>query len=137
VRVPLCLVEAAGLAGDAEGWARLDLTVDGGRLASITPCGLATPDAGLPALDLDGGIAFPRFVDVHTHLDKGHIWPRRPNPDGTFPSALAAVASDRAANWSAEDVRRRMDFSLRCAYAHGTSLIRTHLDSTRLKFKSR
>ena len=27
------------------------------------------------------------------------------------------------------DVRARMDFSLRCAYAHGTRLIRTHLDS--------
>ena len=29
----------------------------------------------------------------------------------------------------ADDVERRMDFALRCAYAHGTAAIRTHLDS--------
>jgi len=75
-------------------------------------------------------MVWPTFVDMHTHIDKGHIWPRKPNPDGTFDSALAAVADDRAARWSAEDVARRMDFSLRAAYAHGTSLLRTHLDSS-------
>jgi cytosine deaminase len=31
--------------------------------------------------------------------------------------------------WSAEDLRPRMSFSLRSAYAHGTRAIRTHLDS--------
>jgi cytosine deaminase len=71
----------------------------------------------------------PRFVDVHTHLDKGHIWPRRANPDGTHAAARTAVAADREAHWSADDVRTRMDFSLRCAYAHGSGAIRTHLDS--------
>jgi cytosine deaminase len=29
-------------------------------------------------------MVFPAFVDMHTHLDKGHIWPRSPNP--TAPS---------------------------------------------------
>ena len=72
----------------------------------------------------------PAFVDVHTHLDKGHIWPRKQNPDGSFMSALLAVAEDRERNWAADDVERRMDFALRCAYAHGTAAIRTHLDST-------
>jgi cytosine deaminase len=66
---------------------------------------------------------------MHTHLDKGHIWDRAPNPDGSFPGALETVGADRAANWSAQDVRARMDFALRCAWAHGTRAIRTHLDS--------
>jgi Cytosine deaminase and related metal-dependent hydrolases len=70
----------------------------------------------------------PAFVDLHTHLDKGHIWPRRQNPDGTWLGALMAVLADREANWAAADVERRMDFSLRCAHAHGTAAIRTHLD---------
>ena len=74
-------------------------------------------------------MVLPGFVDVHTHLDKGHIWPRQPNPDGTFMGALLAVRADRERHWSAEDVRRRFDFALRCAYAHGTVAIRTHLDS--------
>jgi cytosine deaminase len=43
--------------------------------------------------------------------------------------ALTTVGADRAANWSAEDVHARMTFSLKCAYAHGTRAIRTHLDS--------
>jgi cytosine deaminase len=43
--------------------------------------------------------------------------------------ALNATGADRAARWSAEDVARRMDFSLRSAYAYGTKALRTHLDS--------
>ncbi len=74
-------------------------------------------------------MVWPCFADIHTHLDKGHIWPRQANPDGSFVGALDAVRADREANWSAADVKRRMEFSLRSAYAHGTSLIRTHLDS--------
>jgi cytosine/creatinine deaminase len=66
---------------------------------------------------------------MHTHLDKGHIWPRTPNPDGTFMGALGAVHGDSSARWTASDVRRRMEFGLRSAFAHGTRAIRTHLDS--------
>jgi hypothetical protein len=32
----------------------------------------------------EGRDGLPCFVDMHTHLDKGHIWPRSPNP--TAPS---------------------------------------------------
>ena len=53
----------------------------------------------------------------------------RRTPTARFLSALDAVGRDRVARWSAEDVERRMDFSLRCAYAHGTAALRTHLDS--------
>ena len=78
---------------------------------------------------MSGRIVLPLFVDVHTHLDKGHIWRRKRNPVGDFPSALAATIEDRSANWSAADVAARMEFSLRSAYAHGTAAIRTHIDS--------
>ena len=85
--------------------------------------------APAPAIDMKGAFLLPAFVDMHTHLDKGHIWARKPNPDGTFMGALNAVREDSRANWSAEDVRARMEFSLKCAWAHGTRAIRTHLDS--------
>ncbi|MDJ1158367.1 cytosine deaminase [Chelatococcus sp. SYSU_G07232] len=129
VALPLCLAATGGLAGDAHGLTRADITVAEGRIASVLPAGTATPDDDLPAVDCDGGIALPRFVDIHTHLDKGHIWPRRPNPDGTFMGALDSVALDREAHWTAEDVFARMDFGLRAAFAHGTGALRTHLDS--------
>ena len=71
----------------------------------------------------------PRLVDVHTHIDKGQIWQRAQNPDGTHMGARTAVMADREANWSREDVAKRMDFALRCAFAHGTGALRTHIDS--------
>jgi cytosine deaminase len=120
---------AGGPVGDTDpdGFALVDIAITGGRISAITPAVREPRPQG--AVELGGRIVFPCFVDCHTHLDKGHIWPRRPNPDGTFASALAAVAEDRAARWRAEDVRRRMEFGLRAAYAHGTAAIRTHLDS--------
>jgi cytosine deaminase len=66
---------------------------------------------------------------VHTHIDKGQIWQRAQNPDGTHTGARTAVMADRDKNWSREDVARRMDFALRCAFAHGTGALRTHIDS--------
>jgi cytosine deaminase len=113
--VPACLL---GLQGDL---VRTTLLIDGDRL------GAGDPEA--PGIDLKGAMVLPAFIDMHTHLDKGHIWPRSPNPDGTFMGALTTVGADRAARWSAADVAARMDFSLRCAFAHGTRAIRTHLDA--------
>lgn len=111
--VPACLV---GRPGDLT---RIDLSIEDGRI---------TDRPGMP-VDMQGAMVFPAFIDMHTHLDKGHIWARCPNPDGTFVGALDSVRADREARWSADDVHRRMDFSLRCAFAHGTRAIRTHLDS--------
>ncbi|MCB1469750.1 MAG: cytosine deaminase [Rhizobiaceae bacterium] len=111
---------------DADGFALVDLSVADGKIASIK-ASVGGPRSD-EAFDLAGRIVLPCFVDCHTHLDKGHIWPRSPNPDGTFASALDTAGLDRVIRWSAEDVAQRMDFALRCAYAHGTKAIRTHLD---------
>lgn len=116
LKTPACLL---GQEGDL---AQIDLAISDGRIVAAVP-----PDA--PVVDMAGKMVFPAFVDMHTHLDKGHIWPRAANPDGTFEGALATVGADRVANWSAEDVRARMEFALRCAWAHGTRGVRTHLDS--------
>jgi cytosine deaminase len=125
-RVPVCLVaDPSQLQPDPDGLAPCDIVIDSGRIATIGP---TVPD-GLQRVDLDHGIVLPRLVDVHTHIDKGHIWHRAPNPDGTFMGARTTVMADREANWTAADVARRMDFSLRCAFAHGTGALRTHIDS--------
>ncbi|MBZ9908550.1 cytosine deaminase [Mesorhizobium sp. BR115XR7A] len=112
---------------DSDGFALADITVADGKISSIAVQAASKVPAG--AIDLAGRIVLPCFVDCHTHIDKGHIWPRKPNPDGTFTGALNATGADRVARWSAEDVARRMDFSLRSAYAHGTRALRTHIDS--------
>jgi cytosine deaminase len=118
--VPGCLLHA-----ESAELVRCDIQITDGRIAAIA--GELPQQA--QSIDLDGDMVWPGFVDLHTHLDKGHIWPRALNPDGTHAGAVQAVMKDRAANWSAEDVAARMEFSLRCAYAHGTVALRTHLDS--------
>jgi len=105
----------------------VDIEIADGRIVAIRPTGSA-PVTGA-AHDMDKGLVLPAFVDIHTHLDKGQIWGRKENPDGTWMGALLAVANDRERLWGAEDVERRFEFALRCAYAHGTAAIRTHLDS--------
>ena len=123
-RAPRWLVADACLIDGA----RVDMLIETGRIAALAPTG--TQDFGdTPRLLMAGRLVLPCVVDAHTHLDKGHIWGRAPNPTGTFADAIEAVKADRAAHWSAQDVAARMDFALACAYAHGTRAIRTHLDS--------
>jgi cytosine deaminase len=118
-----------GLSGpfDGEGFALADIAVADGKITGIAQ--RADKPAPPRAIDLKGRIVLPCFVDCHTHIDKGHIWPRMPNPDGSFMGALDASGTDRLVHWNARDVERRMDFALRSAYAHGTKAVRTHLDS--------
>jgi cytosine/creatinine deaminase len=126
-RVPISLSAIAKLTCDEDGLGPASLLIEEGRIGAIRS-GSAPIEAATPFFDLDGGIILPTFTDVHTHLDKGHIWPRRRNPDGSFASALLACKADRE-NWSAADLRARMRFGLECAYAHGTAALRTHIDS--------
>jgi len=120
------LVRQAG-----EGLCLVDVEIAAGTIAQIIPAGTKPVSSygDIPVVDLQGGLVWPCFVDMHTHLDKGHIWERSPNPDGTFASAIEAVDADAQKNWNAEDVYRRMEFGLKCSYAHGTKAIRTHIGS--------
>ena len=75
-----------GLRGPEAGFSTTDIAVSGGRI-SASPSG--------PEIDMGLSIALPAFTDMHTHLDKGHIWRRAANPDGTFMGALTTTAEDR------------------------------------------
>ena len=114
-----------------EGLCLVDVEIAAGTIAQIIPAGTKPVSSygDIPVVDLQGGLVWPCFVDMHTHLDKGHIWERSPNPDGTFASAISAVQADAQKNWNADDVYRRIEFGLKCSYAHGTKAIRTHIDS--------
>jgi cytosine deaminase len=120
--VPATLTD--GALADAEGLARVDLRLTDGRITEVVPFG--TADGGI---DLDRSQVWPCFVDGHVHLDKTQTWPRQPNLDGTHPGAKNAVIADRGKHYSEADIEPRFEFGLRCAYAHGTAAIRTHLDS--------
>jgi cytosine/creatinine deaminase len=126
--LPVALAAIEGQAMPrADGMAETSVLVEGGRIARIVAG--AAPEDGTPRIAGRGRMLLPRFVEVHTHLDKGQVFQRSPNPDGTFLGAREATMADREARWTADDVRARMDFALRCALHHGTGAIRTHLDS--------
>lgn len=132
VRVPSCLLrpdatqDAAWRVASDGDLAQLDLLINAGRIEAILPAGSLPASLGP---DLDQSMVLPGLVDCHTHLDKGHIWPRQPNPTGDVPGAAHATGVDREAHWHAEDVYRRASFGLMAAYARGVVAIRTHLDS--------
>lgn len=108
--------------------ALVDLEIKDGKIAQIVPAGHSDQNQA-SATDLNRGLVWCCFVDLHTHLDKGHIWRRTANPDGTFDSALDSCQRDREQYWQSSDVYRRMEFGLKCSYAHGTKAIRTHIDA--------
>lgn len=135
-RLPLALLDAtvahraviAALAAPpfSEEMVAADVEIRAGRIAAVGAVGSAPADA--IAVDLEKGLVFPCFVDAHTHLDKGQTWSRTANADGTFGGALQAVYAD-VQHWNAADLYQRMDFGLRCSYAHGTKAVRTHFDA--------
>lgn len=132
-RVPLSVCDGFAVrdVDRRSGLGTVDLTVVDGRFA--TPA-IGLP-AGLPSLDLRGRLVLPGFVDMHVHLDKAHTLRRTGLPEGGLGDAVRLSIAD-AANRTETDLRRRMEFSLRCAYAHGTVALRTHLDTPQVPDES-
>ena len=118
-----------GIVSDKDEIVARDVHVSAGEIVAVT-----RPDAGQAVAadgsDIDAARAmlWPCFADVHCHLDKGQISDRAPRGNGSFVSALDAVAADKA-HWNGAETRLRMDFGLRCAFAHGCAAVRTHIDS--------
>jgi len=113
--------------GDREGLARFHVRVEGTRITRLDLAATTHPLNLPPAethWDCEGDLVLPCWIETHAHLDKAHLglW-----ADGTLAGAIAAVEGDRPQR-TAEDLRRRMEFALTCAYVYGTKAIRTHLD---------
>ena len=90
VRLHRSLTPGLAATFDTDGFALADIAVADGRISAIAAHKKSKAPAD--AIDLAGRIVLPCFVDCHTHIDKGHIWPRKPNPDGTFMGALNALS---------------------------------------------
>ena len=131
-RVPAALLAGDGLAGaasDRDDALLVDIVVKDERIAAVAPAGSVTVDGSARTIDLEGRHVWPLLVDVHAHLDKGHMVDRAPDSGGTHAGARAATTADRLAHWTYDDLTARMEFGLETACAHGVAAIRTHLDS--------
>ena len=72
-RVPTCfLPDGPTTTLDRDGATLADLVVDNDKIAAIEPAGGAAY-AGLLAIDLGSRHVWPTLIDMHAHLDKGHI----------------------------------------------------------------
>ncbi|WP_417599506.1 cytosine deaminase [Pararhodobacter oceanensis] len=121
--VPAALTEgfALGTSDAGSGLASLDF--------GITAEGRLTAERGTArAVDLQGRMVLPTFVDSHVHLDKAYIVARTGIPEGGLMEAVRLSTAD-AGNWTAADLRARMTRALTRAYHNGTSAMRTHLDT--------
>ena len=95
-RVPICFLPGGPKTVlDPDGTTLVDILVDNHLIAAIEPAGTTAP-TDLPAIDLESRHVWPTLIDMHAHLDKGHVVTRSENPDGSFAGALQSTADDRA-----------------------------------------
>lgn len=99
-----------------------DISIDDGRIASLTP-----------AQTTGGGFVTPLLADVHVHLDKtftiSRIAERGSAKVGCLFDAIDLMNIDRE-SWNAEDIRARATRGLEAAYVQGVGAMRTHIDWT-------
>jgi len=103
------------------------IEIDDGKIARITqqPHNMAHGD---DALDAEGGLAYPPFVEPHIHLDTTQTagepaW----NQSGTLFEGIERWA-ERKALLSHEDVKQRARQTLKWQIANGIQHVRTHVD---------
>lgn len=102
---------------------RVDVTVRSGCFASIAP-----HEPNGPPGDLNGGMVCPHFAEPHVHLDATQLGARVPNRSGTLFEGIENWAQARSV-LTAEDVRERALKTVKWYARHGTTRIRTHVDT--------
>src|ERR1051326_4577772 len=101
----------------------VDIGISSGRLAAVAP-GFA---ADGPTIDLAGRLVAPKLVETHIHLDKTCIMDRCTAEQGTVAEAVAQTAAAKRA-FTEDDIYARATRTLEKCVAHGTMLMRTHVE---------
>ncbi|OMQ21108.1 cytosine deaminase [Serratia oryzae] len=121
---PVKFIDNLRLSGQEGLW---QLALEQGRISQIVPqpAGL---EPGSDALDAEGGLALPAFVEPHIHLDTTQTagqpaW----NQSGTLFEGIERWA-ERKALLTHEDVKRRAWQTLKWQIANGVQYVRTHVD---------
>ena len=100
---------------------RVDLSVVGGRIASVEPT------AGGPS----GGTVCPPLAEPHVHLDAALLGRRAPNRSGTLVEGIRNWAALRD-GLTGDDVRERALETVGWYVGWGCTRIRTHVDTGNL-----
>ncbi len=102
---------------------RVALLLEDGRIAAVA----TAPQGDAPVIDLRRATVLSAFVDPHTHLDKGDLLAAGMAPERDLFRAIDAVRADYL-RWTADELRLRIGFALRTAYAHGTRALLSYCD---------
>ena len=102
------------------------IEIQRGKIARIAP--QPQNNAAGHALDAEGGLAYPPFIEPHIHLDTTQTagepaW----NQSGTLFEGIERWA-ERKALLSHEDVKQRARQTLKWQIANGIQYVRTHID---------
>jgi cytosine deaminase len=101
----------------------VEIGVDAGRIVAIA----GDLAAEGPSVDVGGRLVSPGLVETHIHLDKTRIIDRCTIRDGTLAEAVAETAAAKRA-FTEEDIYERARRTLEQSIAHGTMLVRTHVE---------
>jgi cytosine deaminase len=106
---------------------RVDVLLDGGRVAEVAPPGGLT---GVPAavsrdIDLDGYVLLPGVAEPHAHLDHALLWESLNTGYVDLPGAIAAWA-EATRGLDVGETRDRILRALGEYLAHGATAVRSH-----------
>jgi len=104
----------------------VDLRVEGDHIAAVRKAGslAAAPGEAL----VEGGMLTPPLAEPHVHLDAVLLGARTPNRSGTLREGIANWAAVRG-SLTREDVTERASTVVGWYERHGTTRIRTHVDT--------
>jgi cytosine/creatinine deaminase len=114
---------ASGSAAQARASGNVGLLLDGAQILAVAP----QPSGPEPIFDLAGATVFSAFVDPHTHLDKGDLLAAGLGAERDLMTAVHRVRADYP-RWSETELRTRIAFALRTAFAHGTRALNSYCD---------
>ena len=78
-------------------------------------------------VDCEGRAVTPGLVEAHIHLDKALLDDRAPSVEGTLDEAIR-VTGEAKRRFTVEDIRARARRVLDMAVAHGTTVMRSHVE---------
>lgn len=123
VNVPPALCD---LTPRGDGWCNANILIENGTIEAVID-NTSTAMPNVQSIDADRSVLLSGLVDCHTHLDKAHVAAFAAFEPGDLASAINAMIENKA-TWTRENLAKRVDFSLKSAFAYGVRAMRSHVD---------
>ena len=101
-----------------------DIGCRDGRIAEL---GALAHRSARRLIDCEDRVVTPGLVEAHIHLDKALLDDRAPSVEGTLDEAIR-VTGEAKRGFTVEDIRARARRVLDMAVAHGTTVMRSHVE---------